>query len=346
MYKEEDIRTIHIEITERCNLSCLMCDRNKNGGEVNQYLKNRELTFQDIHRTFLPSFIKQLKRIYFCGNYGDPIMAKDLMQILKYFRYHNPKLKLSLITNGSFKNAEWWAEVATIVTSVRFGIDGLKDTNNIYRKNSDWDLIMENVKSYIKAGGYAIWDYLVFGHNEHQIQKARELSMDLMFKEFVVKKTGRFFSNIKLEGKENHVGLTKPIQEKNQNKSLNKEQTIINRYGSIEKYLDQTKIECKVLKNKEIYISAEGIVLPCCWLAGQMYKWYLPKKSTEIWYMIDKNRDEINIKKNNLYSILEFNNTFKNIKDSWDKKSLRDGKLKTCALKCGKELDQFGDQFK
>jgi len=48
MYSLNDIEALHIEMTEKCNLSCLMCDRNKNGGEVNQYLKNRELTFGDI----------------------------------------------------------------------------------------------------------------------------------------------------------------------------------------------------------------------------------------------------------------------------------------------------------
>jgi len=343
MYNCSDIKAVHIEITEKCNLSCLMCDRNKNGGEVNQYLKNRELSFRDIHRAFNPSFIKQLDRVYFCGNYGDPILAKDLLQILKYFRSHNSKLKLSLITNGCSHDGTWWSEIAGIVNSVRFGIDGMNDTHKIYRQNANWYLIINNLKAYINAGGYAIWDYLVFGHNEHQIEEARLLAKTIGVQEFVVKKTGRFFSNIKLKGKDEHVGLTKPKQNINRNKSLNKEQTIINKYGSMESYLNKTEIDCKVLKTKEIYLSAEGLVLPCCWLAGQMYKWYLPPESTDIWKLIDK--DKISIKNNTFDSILH-SDLFKNIKKSWNKDSLDKGKLKTCSLKCGKELDQFGDQYK
>jgi len=343
MYKLEDIEAIHIEPTEKCNLSCLMCDRNKNGGEVNQYLKNRELTYKDIVNTFKPDFIKQLKRVYCCGNYGDPAMNKHTPSILSHFKTYNKNIKTSIITNGSVQWPYWWEDLAKVCDVVRFSIDGLQDTNKLYRQNCNWDLIIDNAKAYIDAGGYAIWDYLVFGHNEHQIEYARQLSKELGFKEFVVKKTGRFFSNIKLEGKDEHHGLTKPKQKENINKSTDKEKQIKIKYGSMERYLNQTQIECKVLKNKEFYLSAEGIVLPCCWLAGQMYKWYWPEKYSDIWNVI--NKDQINIKKRPLKEIFK-SGIFKDIKDTWLIDTLYEGKLKTCALKCGKELDQFGDQFK
>ena len=106
----------------------------------------------------------------------------------------NEKLKLSVITNGSVRSVDWWRQLAKVTTSVRFGIDGLSDTHKIYRQNANWSMIIRNAKAFIEAGGYAIWDYLVFGHNEHQIEEARSLSEKLGFKEFIVKKTGRFFS--------------------------------------------------------------------------------------------------------------------------------------------------------
>jgi len=343
MYKLEDIQAVHLEMSEKCNLKCLMCDRNQNGGDVNPYLRDRELTFRVIHRTFPPSLIRQLKKIYMCGNYGDPILAKDTMQILKYFRSHNDGINLSIITNGCSRPSHWWRELAQVVDMVRFGIDGLHDTHKIYRQGAAWSLIIRNAKAYVDAGGYAIWDYLVFGHNEHQIEEARELSQKLGFKEFVVKKTGRFFSNVRLEGKDEHVGLCKPKEEHNINESLKKQGKLVEQYGSMEKYLDQVKVDCKVLKNKEVYISAEGILLPCCWLAGQMYKWYLPPNSSDVWQFIDK--EKLSIKKNSLEAILK-SGIFDKIKSSWFKPTIHEGKLKTCALKCGKEFDQFGGQYK
>ena len=206
-----------------------------------------------------------------------------------------------------------------------------------------WSIVIRNAKAYIDGGGHAIWDYLVFGHNEHQVEQARELSKKLGFAEFVVKKTGRFFSNTDLHGVDKHKGLTKPKSKENINKSLRKENKIVKKYGSLEKYLDQTKINCKVLKTKEIYISAEGIVLPCCWLAGQMYKWYEPAKSNQIWEIMEGKK--LNIHNKPLNRIFD-SGIFNDIEDTWSEPTMWQGKLKTCALKCGTDLDQFGDQFK
>jgi MoaA/NifB/PqqE/SkfB family radical SAM enzyme len=343
MYNLEDIEAVHMEISEKCNVSCLMCDRNISGGKVNPYLKGRTLPFKVIKKAFKPDIIQQLNRVDFCGNYGDPILANSLMPTLKYFKQHNKNTKLGIITNGCSRAIHWWQELATLTSSVRFGIDGLSDTHKIYRQNSIWSLIIRNAKAYIDAGGYAIWDYLVFGHNDHQIEKARKLSEELGFKEFIVKKTGRFFSNTKLKGKDEHKGLTKPESEKHINKSLKKEREIIKKHGSMKEYLDQTKINCKVLNKKEIYISAEGVVLPCCWLAGQMYKWYLPEKSTQIWELMDKK--DLNIYNSSIQEIFN-SGIFDEIQETWSRPTVRSGKLSTCALKCGKELDQFGDQYK
>jgi len=49
MYNYEDINTVHLEVTQRCNASCPMCDRNENGGAVNQHIKNnlQELSLDD-----------------------------------------------------------------------------------------------------------------------------------------------------------------------------------------------------------------------------------------------------------------------------------------------------------
>ncbi len=49
MYNYKQINEVHLEVTQRCNASCPMCDRNENGGPVNQHIKNnlQELTLND-----------------------------------------------------------------------------------------------------------------------------------------------------------------------------------------------------------------------------------------------------------------------------------------------------------
>ena len=38
---------------------------------------------------------------------------------------------------------------------------------------------MNAMKWYIKAGGVARWEFLVFKHNQHQIEEARQLANEL-----------------------------------------------------------------------------------------------------------------------------------------------------------------------
>ena len=33
-------------------------------------------------------------------------------------------------------------------------------------------------------------------------------------------------------------------------------------------------VTCKVAKQGSILITAEGLLMPCCWTAGRMYKWW------------------------------------------------------------------------
>src|SRR5262249_44436596 len=123
---------------------------------------------------------------------------KDTLSILQYLRRANPDICLGLHTNGSARSVEWWSELARILPHgkgyVRFGIDGLETTNHLYRRNTKWDTVMRNVKAFIAAGGNAEWDFLVFRHNEHQVDEARALARELGFTLFNCKASGRFFS--------------------------------------------------------------------------------------------------------------------------------------------------------
>lgn len=334
MYKLEEINAIHFELTESCNLRCPMCDRNDKSGRTNKYLKGRQLFLDDIRNGFPPNILKQIKRSIICGNYGDPILAIDMLDILKYFKLHNPDMVISVNTNGYAKNTSWWKELAPIVSRIKFGIDGLEDTHDIYRKGSDWDIIIRNAKAFIDAGGTAVWDYIIFGHNEHQIEEARKLSEELGFKEFITKKTGRI-----TEG----TGLTRPKLKENINKSIEKENRLIEIYGSKENYFNKTKVSCSRWNMNQMYVSAEGLVLPCCWIAGQLYKWWEKEKTNEVWKYIDV--EKVNIKTSSLKEIFE-SGVFDKIEASWSLPTIEEGKLKICSLKCGEEIDHFGDQFK
>ena len=358
MYRYQDIKMVHYEITQRCQAACPMCDRNINGGKDSPHVTNAELSLGDAQRIFEPDFIRQLKTFYMCGNLGDPIMAKDTLETFKWIRSINPNVWLSMNTNAGAQDDYWWYELAQTfgrMGTVIFSVDGLSDTNHLYRQNVRWEKVERAMDAFIDSGGRARWDYLIFEHNEHQVEEARRLSEQKGFERFQTKKSARFVTT-KLDKKEEHQAknrkdvetqkLKKP-SEKNQNTATKKIDSLIEKHGSMDNYLDKCKINCKVAKEGNIYISAEGLLMPCCWTASRMYKWWHKDPTVEpVWNHINAvgGKDSVNAKIHGLKKVFH-SGLLESITNSWSAPSIKEGRLKVCAEKCGAEYDPFKSQF-
>jgi MoaA/NifB/PqqE/SkfB family radical SAM enzyme len=176
-----------------------MCPRfDDQGFEINT-LSNTAWTLDSFKKAWPIEFIKGIKKILACGNFGDPCTCKEFVDIYEYCREISPSMGLSCNTNGSLRNPEWWARLGAVMTTEQnsgnyctFSLDGLEDTNHLYRRNTIWTKIMANAQAFIDAGGIAHWDYIVFEHNQHQVEQARELAKTMGFKNFNVKRTTRW----------------------------------------------------------------------------------------------------------------------------------------------------------
>lgn len=188
--KYEDIKIVQLDITSRCNAGCPQCPRTEN-----PILPMQELTMADIKTIFPKKFCSQLSFIYLCGNFGDAMVSNTTLPALEYFHKMGVD-HLCMHTNGSGRTPDWWRQLAKILNKpddlVIFAIDGLADTNHLYRRNTNWNRIMESVEAFIGAGGRAEWHYLVFEHNQHQVEEARALARRLGFVKFQAKATSRF----------------------------------------------------------------------------------------------------------------------------------------------------------
>ena len=360
LYHYDDLRIIHLELTHRCNAACPMCARNVHGGAVNPDMPLSELSLADIRTILQPELIARLKRIYACGNYGDPIVARDCIEVFRYLREHGPDLNLDLHTNGSARRPEWWRELAGIMKSgphyLRFGIDGLEDTNHLYRRGTDWKTVMRSAETFIEAGGRAEWDFLVFRHNEHQVEEARKLAEDMGFKEFFVRKTGRFITAGELETSDRfdvldnegrfEYWLEQPQDPEYLNPAFGNLEIVKKRYGEYQTYLDQVEINCKVAGRKsKMYLSAQGYALPCCWLAAVFSESGTPERR-QFADLIERHggSDALDARKHGLKAVVEGSLFQQAIPASWDLGSIDDGKLAICARTCGKEYDPLDQQ--
>lgn len=323
MYNLTDIRDIHLELTSKCQAKCPMCPRRVNGGLLNPLMTLEEISLDQFKKWFNVEFIKQLDSLFMCGNLGDPIIAQDCLEIFRYLRETNPNIRLSMHTNGSARTEQWWAELAHTKVKVTFGIDGTIDTHQIYRIGTDYSKIIQNAKSFINAGGVAEWHMLVFQHNEHEVNACRELSDEIGFSKFTAKHTSRFKDNKfhVLDETGKTINILYPTE-------LSK--TFTDKVLSAE----VTEIQCKAQRYKQLYISANGIVSPCCWLD---FSWQLPNQDNRVNYM-----DAVGIFPNLNNSSLEeifASGYFKKIEDTWAIKPLME-----CSKQCGK-FDKLGAQF-
>ena len=62
-----------------------------------------------------------------------------------------------------------------------------------------------------------------------------------------------------------HKLLQSPLKRKQKYSVTKKTQEIEKTYGSMKDYYDRCGKKCKVAEEKNILITAEGLLMPCCW---------------------------------------------------------------------------------
>ena len=359
-----------LEITTYCNAACPQCPRNISGGSVNPHMPLCHLSRETIDRAFTPELCSRTRQIFFCGSYGDPIVHPDFLDILRDFRSKNPTLWLYIHTNGGVHDTAWWAELAEILNGygkIDFGIDGLEDTNHLYRRGVKFDKAINNAQAFIQAGGKAQWNYIVFKHNEHQIETARMLSQIIGFENILFRGTGRFLNHATLEESETwevtpkrdalyHLEVT--TLDEYRNDSMKRLDDLKEEYPNIRDYFDTTPIKCDACVGNKVSITAEGLLLPCNFFEHNLYDARFRDRSiapgsNDLHFVNEKNqvaefvnefRCELDIHTNSIEKIFS-SNFWDALVTSWDK-TLDEGRIFECAFTCGQKLTKVWDQNK
>jgi MoaA/NifB/PqqE/SkfB family radical SAM enzyme len=369
MFDFETIDEYQIEITSYCNAACPQCPRNLNGHGINPYMPLSHLDRKILDQTFTTELCQRLRQVFFCGSYGDPIMHPDFLDILKDFRNKNPTLWLYIHTNGGVHDSAYWAEIANIMNGygqIDFGIDGLEDTLHLYRRNVKYHKVIDNARSFIQAGGRAQWNFIVFQHNQHQVEAVQQLGKALGFFNVLIRNTGRFFdhrtitemSQWPVENKHTvEYYLKVPDKTEYRNKSMLCLSELKQQYPDIKDYFNQTKIVCDALKGRKVAISAEGLVLPCNFFTHNLYDRRFREPDTlpgsHMYSTVDnKNQvreflesyglDKLNINHYSLKDIFDLA-MWQDLVNSFDKE-LGQGRLFECAMTCGSKLTKVWDQ--
>lgn len=296
--------SFHVEPTSKCTLECPLCDRTW----FYETFKKRNL--HEINIEHLVNFVGVNADIFMCGNNGDPIYHSKFHELCTRLKDNN--CKITITTNGSAKTKTWWQKLNNILDKddiLIFSIDGLEDTNHIYRKNAKWNSIMDAIEVFTERECELHWKYIVFKHNQHQIKNAKELSSKLKFDHFLLEHSDRWLGKKDLMPDREFVDTHYQLQQK----------VLID-----PSFKTDMKPACLV-DNKPsqlLYIDAEGDFYPCCWIGTYRYKY----KS-----LFSPKQNKLNIAENTLDDIL--NNNY--VKDFFNSTKQFTSAHKCCKINCG-----------
>lgn len=289
-----NLKQIHIEVSSKCTLKCPRCPRT----ELKPEDLNREISLADFKKAFPPDVLQEINDITFCGDIGDPIYATEFIPIVRYIKQHHFGCSLTIVTNGSYKDADWWEELGALLHNndqVTFSVDGWdQESNERYRVNSNFDSIIAGARALRKASNCRMnWSAIYFSFNEKEMDWIEDLARELGFDTFERVYSSKFDNQYTING----FDPLKPVGgyvSKARYEAYRK--TIGSRGEPIKIHYNHTKHPWARCINwqKEMFISVSGLVFPCPWFNSG----YLEND------FVDKYKDSINIRTRPLMDIL------------------------------------------
>lgn len=188
LYKNiEDLpKKIRLDICNLCQLNCVECWIRKNEDRI----KKEGCGFGYVHfeqyKNLIDNnpFIREIE----LSNHGEIFLNPDLVKIIKYSYEKN--VKLTAYTGVNLNTLS--ENMAEALVKYKFkamvvSIDGATPkTYAIYRRGGDFNTVINNIKTinkykekYNSRYPIIIYKYIVFGHNVHETEKAKELAKSL-----------------------------------------------------------------------------------------------------------------------------------------------------------------------
>lgn len=177
---------IRLEAATACQLKCPICATAL--GHVDERIGTGFLKFKDFK--YLSDKNPWIKKVEL-ANYGEIFLNNDLLDIIKYA--YDKGIILHAYSGTNMNNVR--EEVLEALAKYQFyflscSIDGAsQEIYSIYRRGGNFDTVINNIKKinkykdkYNSEYPKLVWQFVVFGHNEHEIDKAEKMAEDLNMK--------------------------------------------------------------------------------------------------------------------------------------------------------------------
>jgi len=167
-------RSVNLDISFRCPLQCLSCQRQKNPFKITDS--------DDISIDTYKMLLSYFNRFNFCGQISDPIYHPKFLEILE-LNYPHKNKNFKYHTTATRKKIDWWKEVFSYTDSPNnewmFGLDGTtQEIAGLYRVNAICSEVLKVMKLATKYNNKVTWQYLLFDFNQHQLKDAEKICND------------------------------------------------------------------------------------------------------------------------------------------------------------------------
>lgn len=234
---------LYVEPSTYCALACERCPRTY---EPSRY-KLTHLNESLYTRVISDPLFKDIREIEFGGNYGDPIMHPQFYKFIESTKALRGQAALTIHTSGQ-REPSWWHQLVDSLAAtdtVLFSIDGLEDTNHLYRKGARWDWLDQALDICLKKTN-VIWKFIVFQYNEHQIMEVIDYAKRKGVNDFLLTKSHIFYGRWTKDSVDFLAPDPKWIACTDTEKAEN--------FSPL----------CQT--SSRHYLSAEGFYSPCCWM--------------------------------------------------------------------------------
>tara|TARA_Y100000310_G_scaffold179027_1_gene178995 strand:- start:2614 stop:3747 length:1134 start_codon:yes stop_codon:yes gene_type:complete len=291
---------IMLDITTRCNAGCPQCHRTDPMGlNKASWLPDIDWSLEQFKKALPEKIAKHIYNFDFCGTWGDCLVNKDILPIIKYIRKVAPKASISINTNGSLRNEEFWWELGVAGNEkliVIFCVEGTtQEMHQNYRQFTFLDKIFDNMDTLALTKAIIRTQTLVWKHNEKHLDEIEKMCLKHGSTRHHFIATDRWHDKTKLEfsfkGEPGILEKTssnwqKIFRQTHQEKKedgnkpdfvrIDRRRFTKQEIGTGDKKfmkkLSQTTEKCKIacewgIKNR-IVINPDGQVLPCCYFCN------------------------------------------------------------------------------
>lgn len=174
------------EVTNICNLKCPFC---LTGKGISGDRAVRHVTFEEAKKIIdeVGDYV-YLLQLY---TWGEPLLNKDIYKIIAYAK--SKRIFVMISTNATVMNEKNNQKlIDSGIDYVMVAVDGgSPETYSKYRVGGNYNQVLKNISNLLdlkkKTGStrpFVEWQFIVFRHNEHEVDKTEKLAYDIGINKF------------------------------------------------------------------------------------------------------------------------------------------------------------------